>query len=152
MTTKSTSCLLACCCTVLIAGSAGSTVRADDAVTSDRQDQNTSSARSTGGESIETPYIRFSTSPLTGQYEVVDKQSKVKWYSNPFYQRLGEVTLNVAGQKQSFSLDRPEDPKSGIWLGINLSSPPQTAWPVGPSAGSALRQRQDFGIQLRYAP
>lgn len=113
MNTKSTFSLLACCFLVLIAGLASSTVQPADTVAAAGRGQKTSSPRPTGGESIETPYIRFSISVPTGQYEIVDKRSNVMWNSDPFHERMGEITLNAAGQKQSFSRP-PGDTKSGL--------------------------------------
>ena len=130
MNTKPTCGLVACCFSVLIVGLAGLTVHPKDAVAAAGRGQTTSSSRPTGGESIETPALRFSISPRNGQYEILDKQSKVEWDSNPFHQRLGEVTLNAAGQKPSFSLDRPEIRRvdSGLELTFHPLIKQSAAW------------------------
>ena len=130
MNTKSTSSMLACCCSVLIVGLAGSAVHPEDAVAVGGPGQNTSSPRATGEESIETPYIRFSISPRNGQYEIVDKQSNALWNSNPFHERLGEITLNAAGQKHSVSLDRSEIRRvdSGLELTFHPLIEQSAAW------------------------
>ena len=130
MDTKSTSGLLACCCSVLILGLAGATVLPADSIAANGPGQNTSSSDPVGEGSIETPYIHFSISPRDGQYKIVDKQSKVQWNSNPFHARLGEITLNAAGRKQSFSLGPPEVRRadSGLELTFHPLLEPSAAW------------------------
>ena len=112
--------LFGSCCLLPILWTAGLTVHPGHAFAAGRPGQNTPSPRLFGERNIETPFLRFSVSSRNGQYQIVDKQSKVEWDSNPFYQRFGEVALNVAGQKQSFPLDRPEIQRVGSGLELTF--------------------------------
>jgi hypothetical protein len=67
---------------------------------------------------IESSALRFSLSPETGQYELLDKQAAVVWRSNPQQARFGEVTLNTAGGRRSTPLARCEVKR----LGENLQA------------------------------
>jgi hypothetical protein len=58
--------------------------------------------------SLDTPFLSLRLSPESGSYEIVDKQGKVTWRSNPYKGRFGEVTLNVEGKARPASLARCE--------------------------------------------
>ena len=45
---------------------------------------------------LETPAFRFQLAP-EGRYEILDKQAKVTWRSNPYQPRFGEATIRVGG-------------------------------------------------------
>ncbi len=54
----------------------------------------------------ESPHLRFSLSPATGRYEILDKSTGVLWRSNPLQARFGEVSLAADGQEIRLPLDR----------------------------------------------
>lgn len=65
---------------------------------------------------IETPHLRFTISPETGRYEILDKQAGVTWKSNPYRPRFGEVTLTVEGKPKRLDLARCAVQQSGEGL------------------------------------
>ena len=54
--------------------------------------------------SIESEFVKFSISPENGCYYFLDKQSGVEWNSNPYAERMGEVTMRIDGESQRFPL------------------------------------------------
>lgn len=66
--------------------------------------------------SIETPRLRFTLSPGTGQYELTDKPAAVTWKSNPYQPRLGEVTINADGKSRRLNLGACRIEKAGDGL------------------------------------
>jgi hypothetical protein len=69
---------------------------------------------------IETPSLSFRLSPENGSYEILDKQGKVAWRSNPYQPRFGEVTLKVDGQKQQANLGRCNIARAGNGLEVTF--------------------------------
>jgi hypothetical protein len=65
-------------------------------------------ARSETAPVLDTRFLTFRLSPQDGSYEILDKQTRVSWRSNPYKPRFGEVTLVVDGQKQKVELGRCE--------------------------------------------
>jgi hypothetical protein len=55
---------------------------------------------------LDTSAFRFSLSPDTGTYEILDKRAGVNWRSNPLHSRFGRVTLHADGKLQSVDLAR----------------------------------------------
>src|SRR5512134_1668897 len=63
--------------------------------------------------SLETPYLRFTLSPETGRYELLDKSAGAVWKSNPYRPRFGEVTLRRAGKTERVDLARGDVQRRG---------------------------------------
>lgn len=57
---------------------------------------------------IETSQLRFSLSPDTGRYEILDKAGSTIWHSNPEVPRFGTAMLNVGGKQQRTDLTRSD--------------------------------------------
>ena len=69
---------------------------------------------------LDSPHLRLTLAPETGRYEILDKRAAVTWRSNPSRPRFGEVTLNVAGQRQTRSLDHCEATRNGDSLELTF--------------------------------
>lgn len=54
---------------------------------------------------IESEFIKFSISPESGCYNILDKQGNMVWNSNPYADRMGEVTMQVNGESQQLPLN-----------------------------------------------
>ncbi len=54
---------------------------------------------------LKTSHLVFQISPDTGAYEILDRDGKVTWRSNPYQPRFGEVTLEIEGKSQQAALD-----------------------------------------------
>jgi hypothetical protein len=89
---------------------------------------------------MDTPQARFSLSPDTGQFELLDKRAGVTWRSNPLLPRFGEITVRAEGKAQTLSLaacelernaDRfhavfhplPAHPEASVRVTVRLVSP-----------------------------
>lgn len=57
---------------------------------------------------LDTRFLTFHLSPEDGSYEILDKQARASWRSNPYKARFGEATLVVDGQKQQVDLGKCE--------------------------------------------
>ncbi len=86
---------------------------------------------------IDTSSLRFQLWPETDRYEIQDKLGKVAWQSNPYQPRFGEVTVNVAGKAQRFSLTRGKAAKAGETIEV---------------AFHPLADQPDATLRVRIAP
>jgi hypothetical protein len=85
-------------------------------------------------QTLETPLVRFTLSPDTGGYEVLDPSAGVRWKSNPYQPRFGEVTLRADGKPRRLPLERCEVEKAGRGLRAVFT-------PLPDRAGAKLRVR-----------
>ena len=69
--------------------------------------------------SIESEFVKFGISPETGCYYFLDKQSGVTWHSNPYAERMGEVTMRIDGESQRFPLCNLNVHQSGQTINIS---------------------------------
>jgi len=84
---------------------------------------------------LDTPHLRIHISPENGRYEILDKQTRVTWRSNPYQARFGQVTLVVDGKEQQADLGRcelesragaialsfhPVPERPGAWLRVHI--------------------------------
>ncbi len=56
---------------------------------------------------LESPYLKLEVSSC-GSYQVLDKQTSVKWRSNPYVGRFGSTTIRVEDRLLHLSLDKFE--------------------------------------------
>jgi hypothetical protein len=56
---------------------------------------------------LESPYIKLEVSN-NGSYQILDKQTKVTWHSNPYIRRFCSATVRVKWRSFHLSLDRLE--------------------------------------------
>ena len=97
---------------------------------------------------LKTSHLLFQISPDTGAYEILDRDGKVTWRSNPYQPRFGEVTLDVEGKSQQAALDRCDvTPVSG---GFEM-----TFHPLASQAASRLKvtlraQSDGRTLEFRY--
>ena len=57
---------------------------------------------------LDTLHLRFRISAENGRYEILDKQTRVTWRSNPDQMRFGRVSLVVDGKEKQADLARCE--------------------------------------------
>ncbi len=82
---------------------------------------------------VTTTYLEFRLDPANGRYELVDKQARVTWRSNPFQPRFGEVTVIVDGKSQRCPLAACDVRQVGRTLELTfrpVTSHPQAALQV----------------------
>ncbi|HET7100481.1 MAG TPA: DUF5696 domain-containing protein [Terriglobia bacterium] len=105
---------------------------------------------------LETPFWTFRLWQATGRYELLDKQTRVTWSSNPYQQRFGEVALRVNGKVSPADLSHCE--ARHIDDGLEITFRPRAAQGAGTAEGhagleltvSANPVRDEKGLELSY--
>lgn len=99
---------------------------------------------------LETPFLQFSANPDNGSYEILDKQTSVRWKSNPYQPRFGEVTLRVDGKQVNVDLAKAVVEKMGDALELRFQ-------PVVKKGSADIRVtvrpiEGGKGLEFSYAP
>jgi hypothetical protein len=55
---------------------------------------------------LQSEFVRMRICGRTGAYELLDKRSGVRWFSNPFDARLGDATVLVNGKEKRVALNK----------------------------------------------
>jgi len=106
-------------------------------------------ARSESAPVLDTRFLTFRLSPQDGSYEILDKQTRVSWRSNPYKPRFGEATLVVEGQKQQVDLSRCEVRRAGE--GLEAKFHPLPGSPEGWISVRVQPLEDGKGLEFSYA-